>query len=419
MGVYVYCVIRLLGLCGFNELARHFIAVWTAGILGADGYLTFSTGKAVANASHVHAYSLRNARRQRGGTAVSHFLIYRDMGVHRALGLSAAFPDVFANAQQYAYGQLVIQESALYVPALCYPRPGLKANYVPNLYAEPSGILCGLHLPSALELVGGWALYKLYRTRWWDYTDKPFNIGGYVCLEFSLMWGVGAMVMIKAIHPTIAALVNIIPPLVGFVLMCLLYAVYAADVVATAIAASDLAQELDALEKVADSMHAVSDAMTEILGTTALDMDQKMDESRLQLKLAAAEARDSYDKLSPREAASTMRTRADEAMEAARRASQTARLNAAEAAKAVKLAAQGKAEQTTAFLQLEQLKEELAARAQVMQARTRRGTHLLGKGRMLRAYPKLKHGQSNRSLSSLLEQLEDEYPDSFNGFGIQ
>ena len=217
--------------------------------------------------------------------------------------------------------------------------------------------LGGVILPSALELVGGWALYKLYRTRWWDYTDKPFNIGGYVCLEFSLMWGVGAMVMVKAIHPTIAALVNIIPPLVGFVLICLLYAVYAADVVATAIAASDLARELDALEKVADSMHAVSDAMTEILGTTALDMDQKMDESRLQLKLAAAEARDSYDKLSPREAASTMRTRADEAMEAARRASQTARLNAAEAAKAVKLAAQGKAEQTTAFLQLEQLKE--------------------------------------------------------------
>ena len=279
--------------------------------------------------------------------------------------------------------------------------------------------LGGVILPSALELVGGWALYKLYRTRWWDYTDKPFNIGGYVCLEFSLMWGVGAMVMVKAIHPTIAALVNLLPPLVGFVLMCLLYAVYAADAVATAIAASDLARELDALEKVADSMHAVSDAMTEILGTTALDMDQKMDESRLQFKLAAAEARDSYDKLSPREAASAMRTRADEAMEAARRVSRTARLNAAEAAKAVKLAAQGKAEQTAAFLQLEQLKEELAARAQIMQAHTRRGTHLLGKGRMLRAYPKLKHGQNNRSLSSLLEQLEDEYPDSFDGFGIQ
>ena len=279
--------------------------------------------------------------------------------------------------------------------------------------------LGGVILPSVLELVGGWALYKLYHTRWWDYSDFPFNIGGYICLEFSLLWGVGTVVVMKAVHPVIAGFVEMVPQMVGFVLMCILYACYAADVVVTAFAASDLARELDALEKVADSMHAVSDAMTELLGTTAMTADQKMDESRLQLKLAAAEARDSYDKLSPREAASTMRTRADEAMEAARRASQTARLNAAEAAKAVKLAAQGKAEQTTAFLQLEQLKEELAARAQVMQARTRRGTHLLGKGRMLRAYPRLKHGQNNRSLSSLLEQLEDEYPDSFNGFGIQ
>ena len=35
--------------------------------------------------------------------------------------------------------------------------------------------LGGVILPSALELVGGWALYKLYRTRWWDYTGKPFG----------------------------------------------------------------------------------------------------------------------------------------------------------------------------------------------------------------------------------------------------
>ena len=97
----------------------------------------------------------------------------------------------------------------------------------------------------------------------------------------------------------IAGFVEMVPQMVGFVLMCILYACYAADVVVTAFAASDLARELDALEKVADSMHAVSDAMTELLGTTAMDVDQKMDESRLQLKLAAAEARDNAAKLSP------------------------------------------------------------------------------------------------------------------------
>lgn len=270
--------------------------------------------------------------------------------------------------------------------------------------------LGGVILPSALELVGRWALYKLYRTRWWDYTDKPFNIGGYVCLEFSLMWGVGAMVMVKAIHPTIAALVNLIPPLAGFVLMCLLYAVYAADAVATAIAASDLARELDALEKVADSMHAVSDAMTEILGTTALDMDQKMDESRLQLKLAAAEARDNVPKLKPREAMAAIRARTDEAMETARRASETARLNAAEAANAAKLAAQGASERAAkraaALLQLEELSAELQARSDEMRAQMLKKPRVIGQRRMLRAYPKLKHGVKRTSLETLRKKLE-------------
>ena len=270
--------------------------------------------------------------------------------------------------------------------------------------------LGGVILPSTLELVGGWALYKLYRTRWWDYTDKPFNIGGYVCLEFSLMWGVGAMVMVKVIHPTIAALVNIIPPLVGFVLMCLLYAVYAADVVATAIAASDLARELDALEKVADSMHAVSDAMTEILGTTALDMDQKMDESRLQLKLAAAEARDNVPKLKPREAMAAIRARTDEAMETARRASETARLNAAEAANAAKLAAQGAseraAERAAELLQLEELSAELQVRSDEMRAQMLKKPRVIGQRRMLRAYPKLKHGVKRTSLETLRKKLD-------------
>ena len=228
--------------------------------------------------------------------------------------------------------------------------------------------LGGVILPSALELVGGWALYKLYHTRWWDYSDYPFNIGGYICLEFSLLWGVGT--------------------------------------IATAFAASDLARDLDALEKVADSMHAVSDAMTELLGTNAMAMDQKMDESRLQFKLAAAEARDNAAKLNAREAAAAMRAKADEAMEAAKRASQDAKLNASEAANAVKLAAKGRAERTAELFRLEQLAEELQARSEELRSRTQRTTPHFGKRRMLRAFPKLKHGAQNRSLDTLREQLK-------------
>ena len=266
--------------------------------------------------------------------------------------------------------------------------------------------LGGVLLPSALELVGGWALYKLYHTRWWDYSDYPFNIGGYICLEFSLLWGVGTLIVMKLVHPIIADAVALIPPLVGLILMFLLYVLYAADTIATAFAASDLARDLDALEKVADSMHAVSDAMTELLGTNAMAMDQKMDESRLQFKLAAAEARDNAAKLNAREAAAAMRAKADEAMEAAKRASQDAKLNASEAANAVKLAAKGRADRTAELFRLEQLAEELQARSEELRSRTQRATPHFGKRRMLRAFPKLKHGAQNRSLDTLREQLK-------------
>ena len=264
----------------------------------------------------------------------------------------------------------------------------------------------GVILPSALELVGGWALYKLYRTRWWDYSDYPFNIGGYICLEFCLLWGVGTLVVMRIVHPVIANLVAMIPPLAGVISMCILYAVYAVDVVVTAISASKLADTLDTMEKLGDSIHAVSDAMTELLGTTALTADQKMDEHRLQLKLAAAEARDNAPKLKPRAAMAAIRAKTDEAMEAAKKASDLAKLNAAEAANAAKLAAQGASERAAELLRLEQLAEELQARSDEMQAQLLRTPRIVGPRRMLRAYPKLKHGAKNTSLSALRKALE-------------
>ena len=268
----------------------------------------------------------------------------------------------------------------------------------------------GMVLTTAIELVGGWTLFKIYHIRWWDYSNMKFNIGGYICLEFCLLWGVGTLVVMRIVHPIIAGLVAMVPTLVGVILMCILYAVYATDVVATAIAASTLADTLDTMEKLGDSIHAVSDAMTELLGTTAMTADQKMDESRLQLKLAAAEARDNVPKLKPREAMAAIRARTDEAMETARRASETARLNAAEAANAAKLAAQGAseraAERAAALLQLEELSAELQVRSDEMRAQMLKKPRVIGQRRMLRAYPKLKHGVKRTSLETLRKKLD-------------
>ena len=228
----------------------------------------------------------------------------------------------------------------------------------------------GVILPSALELVGGWALYKIYHTRWWDYSDFPFNIGGYICLKFCLLWGVGTLVVMRVVHPVVANLVD------------------------------------------------VSDAMTQLLGTTTLTADKKLDEGRLQFKLATAEARDAAGKRpSVHETMAAIRAKAAEASEAARRASEDARLNAAEAAEAARLAAKGTAERAAELLQLEQLAAELQQRSEEMQAQLLRLPRIVGPRRMLRAFPKLKHGSKLLSLSALREMLhraEQENKDDNN-----
>ena len=44
-------------------------------------------------------------------------------------------------------------------------------------------------LTSILEFLTGFILEKVFHNKWWDYSNKPCNIMGYVCLKFSIFWG--------------------------------------------------------------------------------------------------------------------------------------------------------------------------------------------------------------------------------------
>ena len=61
----------------------------------------------------------------------------------------------------------------------------------------------GMLLTTAVELIAGWALDILFHARWWDYSNKPFNFRGYICLEFSIIWGLGIVFVVRIVHPTI------------------------------------------------------------------------------------------------------------------------------------------------------------------------------------------------------------------------
>ena len=61
---------------------------------------------------------------------------------------------------------------------------------------------------------------------WWDYSEKPFNYKGILCLESTLAWGLYTIVMFGFLHRVVIAFTNKIEIRTGKVLVSLLATYY-------------------------------------------------------------------------------------------------------------------------------------------------------------------------------------------------
>ena len=179
--------------------------------------------------------------------------------------------------------------------ALLYAARALGAPGLP--LSVPVVFVVGGVLTTLLELVVGWGLYRLFRIRWWDYTGIPFNLGGYICPQFSLLWGLGSVVMVKGLHPLLARLGDRIPLQALLPLDLILLLVFAVDTAASAAAAAGLDRKLKEIDELRARLRRTSDRLTELLGTGAMTADTLLDEQKLQLALARMERRDDAEAL--------------------------------------------------------------------------------------------------------------------------
>lgn len=158
-----------------------------------------------------------------------------------------------------------------------------------------------------VELVGGYILLRLFHLRWWDYSDEPFNLGGYICLRFSIAWGICIIFALKIVHPLIRLNVNILDRLPGHILVAVLYVIFAADLIITVLSILNLNKDLKRLNALGAEMRRSSDTLTDKIGTAAISMEVRVQESRVQAALARAETLDKLEEL--RDRADQMRER--------------------------------------------------------------------------------------------------------------
>lgn len=155
----------------------------------------------------------------------------------------------------------------------------------------------GMILTTAIELVGGWALFKIYHIRWWDYSNMKFNLGGYICPQFSLLWGLGSVLMIKVVHPLLARGSSPMPFNIMLIVDVVLLVFFVVDVAASTAAAIGLNKYLREIDELRAKLRVTSDKLTTVLGTGAMTADTILDEQKLQLALAKLEGRENADVL--------------------------------------------------------------------------------------------------------------------------
>lgn len=71
-----------------------------------------------------------------------------------------------------------------------------------------SVFLKSIFICSILEYTTSFVMEKIYKVRWWDYSNKRFNINGRICLETMIPFGIMGSIVILYVHPFISKTIN-------------------------------------------------------------------------------------------------------------------------------------------------------------------------------------------------------------------
>lgn len=121
--------------------------------------------------------------------------------------------------------------------------------------------LAAFGLATAVELATGFLMDKIFATKWWDYSTHRLNIGGYVCLRFSLYWGVLGAALVKLAFPVFDFVFQLIPLLVWQITLWTLLAVLLVDLGLSVAAAFHWRVELRLLEETRRALTKGSDTI--------------------------------------------------------------------------------------------------------------------------------------------------------------
>lgn len=220
----------------------------------------------------------------------------------------------------YCFIGWIIESTYVSVRSLHFVNRGFLRLPLLPLYGSGAIIMLWLSLPvqgnlflvflfgmlgaSALEYVTGYAMERLFKMKYWDYSNNPFNLNGYVCLTNSIAWGFLTLLLTEVIHLPLEWLVLRLNGTVCIILVIVVGIIFVTDAIHSTKEALDLGRILEAMTKLkseldevqvqisllkAETAQKVSDIKTETIQmATSLKDGTKVKISSLKAETASA-----------------------------------------------------------------------------------------------------------------------------------
>lgn len=138
--------------------------------------------------------------------------------------------------------------------------------------------LGGVILSFGVTLATGFVLERIFHRKWWDYSRKRFQFGGYVNLPYTLLWGVLAVASISFVNPLLTDVISFIPKSVGDIFLIVCYGVVGIDLIGTVTSLAAVRAKVhrnSMIEDVSENLQKTADAMGEGLTGWALKHMEK------------------------------------------------------------------------------------------------------------------------------------------------
>lgn len=130
---------------------------------------------------------------------------------------------------------------------------------------------------TVLEYITGVIMEKLFKVRYWDYSELKFNFQGHVCLGTTISWGFLTILLTRFLHVPVERMMLAIPEQVLTVITILMTVGIGADLALSFKAAIDIKDLLAKMESTKEELARIQKRLDAIMTTAGESLGNRKD----------------------------------------------------------------------------------------------------------------------------------------------